>query len=236
MLRQSKRTRPVLMSTSCRPPSKTFPSLHANLARGRQQRGVAWGDLELVDVADHSVTRLDVGDEAIRAVVDRVATVAAAPVRPAVPPRQDRTTQVALHAKVGHSVCVQGSEPDHPAVVVDDQWSGLHDVLLRRDEDVTGCRVPCPLEDLDKRWLQIRLGVVVPCRRGRACCARDAATTRDRQCDNGCDGRRRRPCARRHAGSRTMGPACVRAIRKMGVATIAVAPIASAPTPIASSA
>jgi len=131
------------------------PSLHTNLARDRDQGGVSRCDLELVDVTEHPVPRLQLCDEPVGVVVDGIAALPAAFVRLAVPPRQDRPSVVSLHAEVGHPMRVERQEPDDPTAVVEDEWPRLDDVLLRRDEDVAGRRALRVLQDLDGRRLQV---------------------------------------------------------------------------------
>jgi hypothetical protein len=133
-----------------------LPPLHADLPGDRHECCIARRELELVDVAEHSVPRLNVRDEPVRGVVDGIAALAVAVIQTAVPPGQNRPPAVSLHPEVGHSVSVERKEPDDPATVVEDERSRLHDVLLRGDEDVAGSGAPRLLQDLDRRRLQVR--------------------------------------------------------------------------------
>jgi hypothetical protein len=207
------------------------PALHADLANEGHQRRVARRQLELVDVAEQAVAWFHVRDEPVAVVVDGVAALAASLVGPAVPPRQNRSAAIALHTEVRHGMRVERTEPDHAAAVVEDQRSGLLDVLLRCDEDVSRCGAACPLQDLDGRRPQVGTGVIVAKGRLVLSAARGTAAAESKQRT----ARHERGQTQNHATSWT-GVLCVRKISSTGAATIAVAPIASAATPIASSA
>src|SRR5439155_17161488 len=144
------------------------PALEVNAPRDRDQRRVARGNPEVVDVCAEVVGGSHGGDKTIRLVVDdERGNVLPAP-RPPAPPGQDGSATVALDAKVGDSARVEWMEPDDLAAVVENQRAGLCDVFLRGDEDVAGRGPAVPLQDRDRGRLQIGTTDVVLVRRRRS--------------------------------------------------------------------
>src|SRR5439155_7919522 len=208
-------------------------AIHAYLVDEGHQRRVVRRELELVYVAEQAVAGLHVRDEPVSLVVDGVAALAPSLVGAAVPPREDRPAAVVLHAEVSHGMRVERAEPDHTAAVVDDQRSSLFDVLLRGDEDVARGGLARGLQDLDGRRPQVETRVIVAKGRLALGAARGAAAAEPEQ---GAGHRKPEHAQRLAQAASCTGSPWARTISSTGAATIAVAPIASAATPIASSA
>src|SRR5919112_2224832 len=137
------------------------------LGVGRQERGVAGSDGELVQVALVAVASLDPPYLPVRVVEDHVLPDAVSGHDPTLPPGQHRLTPVALHLEV---CCVPVfAEPDNPSEVVDDHRSILPGTLLRGHEDVARCSVVRLDGYLDARGAEIRTRaegsyLIRPCR------------------------------------------------------------------------
>ena len=101
-----------------------------------------------MDVPREPVARADRRDLTVGVVDDDVVAVADAQLRLPAPPGENRPPVVTLGAKVGHSLGVEGVEPDELARIVEDHRAGLGDSPLRREEDVAGRGVACRRRDL----------------------------------------------------------------------------------------
>jgi hypothetical protein len=106
---------------------------------GRQERGVLWGDEELVQVPTVTVARADTSYLTVGVIEDHILADAVSGRDLALPPGEHRSTLVVLHLEVSRGPVV--AKPHELSLFVDYHRAVLAGALLQSGEDVAGSGV-----------------------------------------------------------------------------------------------
>ena len=188
------------------------PQVVAGHEVGREQRGPAVGQQELMEIAAHSVAGVHVRQGRVRGVGDHVAPDAVPEHDLALPPRERGAAHVALHPEVGGDEARQRLLPHRVSAIGEDDRSGLRvgrRVVRREQEQPRRDDLPAR-GDRQRGDPQVRAGCGTPAPRERT----PAPRTGGRSGQPGGPLRPRRRRAPRRRRSRSPGGATVAAGRR----------------------